>query len=881
MYSRYFHLFASLFLALALSLGGFTPARAAPPANDNFADAEDISSLPFSATVELSEATTEPDEPQACDSGPRTVWYSITPADTVSIRMTSGANTNVSVYRTSELSPDLQFIQCTGMGGSAAFVVGGAETFYLQLSASEEAGTAHFDLIQVTTIAGNVFDSGGNPLPGNSEPFTTIQLDRVCGEGCLEFVNTTQTDNEGRFIFHGDQFGNLLAAGTYQITVTATGFATEQREATIQEFDSHFVGNIFMQQGTFIGRITGRVLDAQTGMPISQEAAPRVVLHRCEQGFCSFIDFTSVESDGSFSFDRDVFGNRLPPGSYQIEAAADQYQTVQSEIFDVEADMDYSVQDILLPSLPVRFTDVQPCAEIPASGGECVFSVKISNGTDRNLAGKTWSLVDSFLPGSLIDNTNFQIKDAQGLGLKPGQSKVFRFRFSVPANPGSFGTDVCVRIFVGEGAQPLFNTIGERLLFCVFRNASGFEILSPEEIHSPAEEGADVAQNETESEPNNSCQTAQEMGEVSQPLAIAGELTSSLEEPDIDFFRFTATPGSLIGADHEGEATGKGSLADPLLGLFDSDCNLITYNDDFSSLNSHLDITVPGDGAFILAATAFPDSGFAGGGIGSYQLTVAPIASIGSIRGVIMDALDGRPLAGDAPPFAVVILRRCEEFGCFDVSYATPGRDGSFRFETEFSGSALRAGDYLIAAFAEQYQFTETGIFSVGEDQDYDAGTIALHSNPIRFGDVQPCQLPARGGLCEISMTITNGSAARFSGKAWSMVAAYDIGSFINFTNFQADSPREIHLDSGQSLSLKFRFMVPGSVPNGALICATGFAGENPNPFFYPVGRNFSFCFLKGANGFSLLSPQEIHARLQHMPLPEVISDHKPASPKK
>jgi hypothetical protein len=67
--------------------------------------------------------------------------------------------------------------------------------------------------------------------------------------------------------------------------------------------------------------------------------------------------------------------------------------------------------------------------------------------------------------------------------------------------------------------------------------------------------------------------------------------------------------------DHEGQATGKCALADPLLGVFDSDGNLIAINDDRGSPNSRVVIQVPADGIFIAAATAYPGWGFTGGGM--------------------------------------------------------------------------------------------------------------------------------------------------------------------------------------------------------------------------------------------------------------------------
>jgi len=80
-------------------------------------------------------------------------------------------------------------------------------------------------------------------------------------------------------------------------------------------------------------------------------------------------------------------------------------------------------------------------------------------------------------------------------------------------------------------------------------------------------------------------------------------------------------------ANLEGEDTDQGTLPDPLLGLFDSDCSLVAFNDDVQpSFNSRLLSEVPADGIVILAASAFNDFNFLGKGVvsGSYGLSVAP-----------------------------------------------------------------------------------------------------------------------------------------------------------------------------------------------------------------------------------------------------------------
>lgn len=83
---RIFRLLSSLFLAVTVSFSRVTAALAAPPANDNFANAQAITSLPFSAAVDNTDATLEPGEPFNCSLSPNTVWYSFPPPQNMAVR---------------------------------------------------------------------------------------------------------------------------------------------------------------------------------------------------------------------------------------------------------------------------------------------------------------------------------------------------------------------------------------------------------------------------------------------------------------------------------------------------------------------------------------------------------------------------------------------------------------------------------------------------------------------------------------------------------------------------------------------------------------------------------------------------------------------------
>jgi len=77
-----------------------TPAHAQPPTNDDIANATVIGALPFTDSVDTTEATTAPDDPECAGQG-ATVWYAFTPATTVHVVVAtfgSDYDTTLSAY---------------------------------------------------------------------------------------------------------------------------------------------------------------------------------------------------------------------------------------------------------------------------------------------------------------------------------------------------------------------------------------------------------------------------------------------------------------------------------------------------------------------------------------------------------------------------------------------------------------------------------------------------------------------------------------------------------------------------------------------------------------------------------------------------------------
>jgi hypothetical protein len=350
------------------------------------------------------------------------------------------------------------------------------------------------------------------------------------------------------------------------------------------------------------------------------------------------------------------------------------------------------------------------------------------------------------------------------------------------------------------------------------------------------------------------------------------------EVPDVDFFSFEATPGAPAMAELKGAPTGAGTLADPFLGLFDSACNLVAFNDDFGSLNSRLTFVVPADGDFVLAASGCCDDDFTGVGdsSGSYALTVGPVPPpIGSIAGRVVDADSGEPLPGDAPPFALVELRRCEGDECLEfVNEQGTDGDGGYRFEQNFNGDPIGVGTYQVIAFSQDFEDRSSGPFDVSEGEDFDTGDILLERPPFFFSDIKPCgelELLPQGGTCHYFARLTNTTNGELNGFAWSVVEGFEFGSSLDFTLFEASTRPGSRVATRERVAvaplgdqiLHFQFAVPSFAEEGATFCTTVFLGVVPDPLVNTFVERSLFCITKGATEFELMAAAQSQKMLR------------------
>ena len=169
---------ASFAFMLAVLAMGSSAQGAVPPANDDFASAAVVGSLPFQDTVSTVEATMEPNEPDPpCAFGvaERTVWYAFTPgSDTFVSADTLGSSfdTVLAVWT----GPDLGALQLVGcnddalsLGAQLGFRAVSGTTYYIQAGGFAAGGSLLMRLraIEAGLIEGTVTQEGtGAPVAG-------------------------------------------------------------------------------------------------------------------------------------------------------------------------------------------------------------------------------------------------------------------------------------------------------------------------------------------------------------------------------------------------------------------------------------------------------------------------------------------------------------------------------------------------------------------------------------------------------------------------------------------------------------------------------------------------------------------------------------------
>ncbi len=270
-----------------------------------------------------------------------------------------------------------------------------------------------------------------------------------------------------------------------------------------------------------------------------------------------------------------------------------------------------------------------------------------------------------------------------------------------------------------------------------------FFLLSLMGLLNPAQ-----AQVNTETEPNDTCETAQDFTDASFPFTLSGNIAVNSEGNDSDYYKFKGSPGTLAKIDLKAmDPATLNTILDVYMYVQNVSCDIVIK----SAWNpNQLILPVPQDGEFIVFVT----NSFQPSGVGVYTLTITPTNAIGSITGSVIDSITRRPLTGTNN--TQVNLYHCYDIGCSNnpsqnpIATQTANNKGVVKFTQESDGTPLAAvGNYKITASSDQYENGETPSFSVAKNQNKQVD-VPLKSYPARLS-VTPCDnIPSTGGTLQI-----------------------------------------------------------------------------------------------------------------------------------
>jgi hypothetical protein len=209
----------SVLLGLLMTASLFTagPVLAAVPGNDTFAGATDITAIPFTETIDTTEATTDADDAEmnVADCGaPATdasVWYTITPsADAFLVADVSSSNYSAGAIVATGSPGSFSFVTC-GPGAvvwdAASGVTYSILVFDDQLDGSGTGGslTINVDVVppppdvSITVNKRGMFDAhtGGARVSG------TVTC---TGDAEFSFIDVFMRQKVGRFFIDGEGF---------------------------------------------------------------------------------------------------------------------------------------------------------------------------------------------------------------------------------------------------------------------------------------------------------------------------------------------------------------------------------------------------------------------------------------------------------------------------------------------------------------------------------------------------------------------------------------------------------------------------------------------------------------------------------------------------
>jgi len=189
-----------------------------PPANDDFAAATPITSLPFSDHLDMAAATVEANEPTDCSNGnPLTVWYAFTPSasGSVSASVNAGSSVSLGIFQGTTLA-NLTPISCDFR---PTIHVDAGQTYYYQVSMFPFGANTGLDF---------QLDVAPSPVPAffyspnDPSSFDTIQFFNNSFDPAGRAWTAAWTFGDGATSTDYEPTHRYSADGDYTVTLTMT-----------------------------------------------------------------------------------------------------------------------------------------------------------------------------------------------------------------------------------------------------------------------------------------------------------------------------------------------------------------------------------------------------------------------------------------------------------------------------------------------------------------------------------------------------------------------------------------------------------------------------------------------------------------------------------
>ncbi len=252
--------------------------------------------------------------------------------------------------------------------------------------------------------------------------------------------------------------------------------------------DGQFEGNHY-QVGSYqlrlfeppvpVAAITGHVVDAVTGDPIPWSW---VELVRCLQDLCSYpMNGQFPDDNGFFRFESDSQGLPLDPANYLVRVMASEYESAEAGPYTAYSEETLDFGDIALNPPPFVFENIEPCADIPATGGTCRYSVDIRNNTGKAVKGLGWSLVNSWGGTSPMGYSTFPAEKSRQIKIAARSVNTLQFSFDIPRGVAEY-TFMCPQVWFSDRSTEYFGTLRSQDLFCVWKQAGVLEFVNPKKV---------------------------------------------------------------------------------------------------------------------------------------------------------------------------------------------------------------------------------------------------------------------------------------------------------------------------------------------------------------------------------------------------------------